>query len=158
MSDAKNEIIAEFTKEIIRVNLAFRQYIQAKLRAENMDLTFEMLQVLGCLWASDGINQQEIANITVKDKASMTYLIDNLTKRRLVYRQEDTNDRRNKIIFLTDTGKDLQAKMQPWLWEMHDFAGSDMPAEMITGCMKVLEKFRENLKPVCDGCTEKPHN
>lgn len=146
MSDAKNEVVAEFTKEIIRVNLAFRQYIQAKLRAQNMDLTFEMLQVLSCLWANDGINQQEIANITVKDKASMTYLIDNLSKRKLVYRQEDSNDRRNKIIYLTVSGKDLQVRVKPWLHEMHAFAGCDMPKEMIADCMKVLEKFRENLK------------
>ncbi len=154
MSDAKNDIIAEFTKEIIRVNLAFRQYIQAKLRAEHMDLTFEMVQVLGCLWNTDGINQQEIANITVKDKASMTYLIDNLTKRELVYRREDIHDRRNKIIFLTDSGKALRTKMQPWLCEMHNFAGSDLPLEKIADCMSVLEKFRENLKPACDHCPQ----
>lgn len=153
MGDAKNDIVAEFTKEIIRVNLAFRQYIQAKLRNNNIDLTFEMLQVLGTLWTTDGINQQEIANITVKDKASMTYLIDNLTKRKLVYRQEDGNDRRNKIIYLTEPGKQMQLLIQPWLHEMHAFAGCDMPVEMITDCMKVLEKFRENLRPEGDPVT-----
>lgn len=146
MSKDKNEIIAAFTKEIIKVNIAFRQYIQAKLRHNNIDLTFEMLQVLGCLWTTDGVNQQELANMTVKDKASMTYLIDNLSKRNLVYRQENDNDRRNKMIYLTEEGKQLKELIEPWLHEMHAFAGCDMPAELIADCMKVLTRFRENLK------------
>lgn len=145
MDEVKNDIVAEFTREIIRVNTAFRQYIQAKLRNNNMDLTFEMLQVLATLWTSDGINQQEIANLTVKDKASVTYLIDNLTKRSLVYRSEDKEDRRNKRIFLTQQGSALREEVQPWIQEMHAFAGLDMPVEVIENCISILARFRENL-------------
>ncbi len=104
-SRSKQEITTEFTREITKVNLALKQYIQAKFRLHDIDLTFEMLQVMACLWKQDGINQQEVSNITVKDKASMTYLIDNLTARKLVYRLEDDKDRRNKLIYLTLTGR-----------------------------------------------------
>ncbi len=145
MPESKNDIVAEFTRELIRVNTAFRQHIQATLRHNNMDLTFEMLQVLACLWAANGINQQEIANLTVKDKASVTYLIDNLTKRGLVIRKEDEDDRRNKLIFLTEAGKALKAEIEPWIQEMHAFAGLDMPVQAIKDCIGVMVKFRENL-------------
>lgn len=145
MPDSKNDIVAEFTRELIRVNTAFRQYIQAMLRRNNMDLTFEMVQVLACLWNTDGINQQEIANLTVKDKASVTYLIDNLTKRGLVIRKEDESDRRNKLVLLTDAGKELKKEIEPWIQEMHAFAGVDMPVEAIKDCIGVMAKFRENL-------------
>ena len=145
VSCVSNDMVSEFTREIIRVNTAFRQYLQAKLRNSGLDLTFEMLQVLGCLWITDGRNQQEIANLTVKDKASVTYLIDNLTRRDLVYRQENDLDRRNKHIFLTEAGKALKQQLEPWLHEMHAFAGGDVTEAELKQCMTVLEKFRENL-------------
>src|ERR1700722_219521 len=104
MTKSKSETIIEFTRKILTVNTAYRQFLQCTMKAHKMGLTYEMLQVMGCLWKKDGINQQEITNITVKDKASMTYLIDNLTKRGLVTRLEDANDRRNKLILLTDKG------------------------------------------------------
>lgn len=146
MTEAEYDIVAAFTREIIKVNLAFKQYIQLKLRQNNIDLTFEMLSVLRCLWEQDGINQQEIADQTVKDKASMTYLLDNLTKRELVYRQEDDNDRRNKKVFLTEKGKQLRVQIQPWVTEMFSMVGYGLPENSIRSMTKVMEKIRGNLK------------
>ena len=110
-----------------------------------MGLTYEMLQVMGCLWKKDGINQQEITNITVKDKASMTYLIDNLTKRNLVKRQEDPDDRRNKLILLTEQGKQLKTKIQPFIDEMYQVAGKNIEITVLNGCMEILGKVENNL-------------
>lgn len=146
MARSKQDITTEFTREILRVNLAFKQFLQYKFRQHSVDLTFEMLQVLASLWNTDGINQQEIANITVKDKASMTYLIDNLSRRKLVYRQEDEKDRRNKLIFLTPQGKALRQQIQPWVAEMYAVASKDIPVDKISETMKILEKIRDNMK------------
>ena len=146
MAKSRNDIIAAFTREVTKLNIGFKQYLQSKLRQNNIDLTFEMLQVLGCLWRSDGINQQEIANITVKDKASMTYLIDNLTKRGLVSRLEDANDRRNKLILLTEQGKFLKTKIQPVIDEMHEVSGKNIDVTKLKEFMAVLEKIEGNLK------------
>jgi len=146
MSKLRNDTIAAFTREITRMNLAFKQYLQSKLREHGIDLTFEMLQVMGCLWNTDGINQQEIANITVKDKASMTYLLDNLMKRNLLYRQEDASDRRNKLVFLTKEGKALQAAIQPLVQEMYTLAGSGIKLDGIAAMSKELEAMRKNLR------------
>jgi DNA-binding MarR family transcriptional regulator len=70
-------------------------------------LSFELIEILGLLWRNNGINQQEISNQISKDKSSITYLINNLTKRGFVERIENKNDRRNKQIFLTESGKNL---------------------------------------------------
>jgi len=146
MVNTEYDIVASFTREITRVNLAFKQHIQLKLRQNNIDLTFEMISVLSCLWEQDGINQQEIANITVKDKASMTYLLDNLTKRELVYRQEDDTDRRNKKVYLTGKGKDLRVQIKPWVTEMFGMVGNNLPADSVKSLTQTLEKIRENLR------------
>jgi DNA-binding MarR family transcriptional regulator len=145
-SRSKQEITTEFTREITKVNLALKQYIQAKFRQHDIDLTFEMLQVMACLWKNDGINQQEVSNITVKDKASMTYLIDNLTTRKLVYRLEDDKDRRNKLIFLTEKGKHMEEQIQPWITEMYAVVNKSITAEQLSACIKVLGIMSENLR------------
>ncbi len=142
----KSEITAAFNRKLLMVNTAYRQFIQAKLKEHNVDLTFEMLQVMACLWNQDGINQQETANITVKDKASMTYLIDNLTKRGLVYRTEDANDRRNKLILLTEQGKFLKTSIQPVIDEMHEASGKNIDVSKLKEFMAILDKIEDNLK------------
>jgi len=146
VAKAKHIIIIEFTRKIASVNIAYRQFIQSKFKEHDVDLTFEMLQVLACLWNQDGINQQEIANLTVKDKASMTYLIDNLTKRDLVYRQEDENDRRNKLVHLTPKGKTAKTEVQPFIDEMYAAAGKGLDIMELERCMSLLQKLEQNLK------------
>ena len=136
----------EFAHIVIQVNTAFRQFVQQKLKQHKVDLTFEMLQIMGYLWENDGVNQQEIANATLKDKASLTCLIDNLTRRELVYRQEDSSDRRNKLIFLTDQGWHLKTVVRPWLEDMHVAANADIPACEFAKAMQILRKVINNLK------------
>lgn len=146
ISRSKQEITTEFTREITKVNLALKQYIQARFRQHNIDLTFEMLQVMACLWKDDGINQQEVSNITVKDKASMTYLIDNLTTRKLVYRLEDDTDRRNKLIFLTEKGRQMEQQIRPWITEMYSVLNKTITAEQLSDCIRVLSIMSDNLR------------
>jgi len=138
------DLISKFTKEITLVNLAFKQFLQAKLRENNIDLTFEMMQILYCLWNKDGINQQEIANITAKDKASVTYVLDNLVKRDLVYRQEGV-DRRNKIIYLTPGGKAMKKKVQPWIRALNHTAKQNVAMEQLEDLIGVMTRIRKNL-------------
>ena len=138
----------EFAHIASQVNIAFRQFVQQKLKEHKIDLTFEMLQIMGYLWENDGVNQQEIANATLKDKASLTCLIDNLTRRELVYRQEDASDRRNKLIFLTDQGWQLKIMILPWVKEMYAAANADIPACEFAKAMQILRKVISNLK-VC---------
>jgi DNA-binding MarR family transcriptional regulator len=146
MPKTKSEVIVEFTRKIVTVNTAYRQFIQCKFKEHTVDLTFEMLQVMACLWNKDGVNQQEIANITVKDKASMTYLIDNLSKRGLVNRLADVNDRRNKLILLTKKGKILKIKIQPFIDEMYEVSGRNIEVTKLRECMAILNKVEGNLK------------
>ena len=140
------DVQKEFAHTIIQVNTAFRQFVQQKLKQHKLDLTFEMLQIMGYLWENDGTNQQEIANATVKDKASLTYLIDNLTRRELVYRQEDSCDRRSKRIFLTEQGWHLKTVARPWLDDMLVAAHTDIPGCDFAKAMQIMRKVINNLK------------
>ena len=95
--------------------MAFRRAMQRTLKDNNAGITFEMLQVLSSLWHEQGITQQALAERTAKDKACLTNLMNNLEKKGYVYRKEDTNDRRNKLVYLTPEGEALKVQIRPIL-------------------------------------------
>ncbi|HCN84770.1 MAG TPA: MarR family transcriptional regulator [Sphingobacteriaceae bacterium] len=146
MSAVKNEEFVEFLSGVNKTILSLKTFLRNKIKASNLDLTFEMLQVLKFLWNNQNANQQEIANMTLKDKASLTYLIDNLTKRNLVFRTEDKDDRRNKLISLTPEGLALKEIIEPWIDEMYTLAGKEISPELLTSGTTLFKKINDNLE------------
>lgn len=144
----KTELLREFMQTILQTRASFKQAIQRGLREHNIDITYEMLQVMACLWKHEGVNQQELADKTFKDKASLTYLINNLEKRGLVVRQEDPNDRRNKLIIVTERGHVWQNKMQPLLNEIHEFAAERIDMGSIEDHITFLRKLDNEFKNI----------
>ncbi len=145
-SKTKVELARELGRSMIELRNHLRQYIQEKIRTHGINITFEMLEVMAFLWKKDGINQQEIADQTLRDKSSMTYLIDNLVKRHMVTRVEDENDRRNKLIYLSEKGQELQVQFHPWLNEVYEIATAEMNVADLKNGMAVLNKMTDNLK------------
>jgi DNA-binding MarR family transcriptional regulator len=147
-SKTKSELALELGRSMLELRNYTRQFIQVKIRDHGINITFEMLEVMGCLWNKDGINQQEIADFTLRDKSSMTYLLDNLVKRKMVKRVEDENDRRNKLIYLTTEGKDLRAQLQPWVAEVYEMASVDLDDDALRNSLILTNKMISNLKKV----------
>ena len=142
---SKSDLSLSFGRSINELRMAFRKYMQGKIRSLDMHLTFEMLEVMICLWRQDGVNQQVIADITLRDKSAMTYLVDNLMKRKMIRREEDVKDRRNKLIFLTPEGRQLQQTLQPWVAEMYDRATANMDADALIAGKDIIENMIKNL-------------
>ena len=66
--------------QLIRTRMASRQAMQRLLKKNGAGITFEMLQVMSCLWSEQGISQQTLAERTSKDKACLTSLMGNLER------------------------------------------------------------------------------
>jgi DNA-binding MarR family transcriptional regulator len=142
----KTELAVEFGRSMSELRTYTRQQIQLKIKEHAINITFEMLEVMGCLWRKDGINQQEIADLTLRDKSSMTYLLDNLVKRKLVRRVEDENDRRNKLIYLTNEGNELREQLNPWVAEVYEMASQGVDVNNLQNGITLLNKMINNLK------------
>jgi len=142
----KAQLALELGRSMSELRNFVRQYIQVKIKEHGINITFEMLEVMGCLWKKDGINQQEIADLTLRDKSSMTYLLDNLVKRKMVKRVEDENDRRNKLIYLTKEGNELKEQLHPWVAEVYAMASDDVEINDLKNSILVLNKMIFNLK------------
>jgi DNA-binding MarR family transcriptional regulator len=145
MNTERNEDFILFMQGVTRSIHEMRSFVRNKIKEKGLDLTFEMVQILKSLWDKQHVNQQELANITMKDKASLTYLIDNLSKRGLVIRTEDKNDRRNKLISLTEEGIALRKTMQPCFDELYAVAGKDVDPKLVTAGLDLFKKINENI-------------
>lgn len=121
--------------------MTFRQTIQRLLKRNNVDMTFEMLQIMHCLWKEQGVSQQTLAEKTAKDKACLTNLINNLQKKGWVVRREDTGDRRNKLVYLTPEGRTVAKKIKSLLKEMYTQIGNEMNTCDMENCMKYLTEL-----------------
>lgn len=124
---------------------AFRSYIRQRLKACSLDLTSEMALVLRYLWTNDSVNQQEIANAVNRDKASLTSLLDNLVRRDLVERREDSQDRRNNRIVLTTKGRALEHEVLPLVQEVYEVASEGLSPEQLRASIGMLEQITKNL-------------
>ncbi len=133
------EAIVGFVDAIISVRQAMKQLSQQKIREwHDREMTYEMFQVLIVLWKKNQVNQQEVANTVQKNKASVTPLIDNLVKIKLVTRSEDPNDRRNKIISLTKKGKEYKKKFAPMIDEIYTCIKGNIPDEKLKEMTRLL--------------------
>ena len=142
----KNEIAVELAFLMQELRNLTRKYIQKKIKDHGINLTYEMLEVMGSLWRKDGLNQQEIADRTLRDKSSMTYLLDNLIKRKLVKRLADKNDRRNKLIFLTKEGLALKDILYPWVAEVYGLASEEIATGDLQNGLSLISRMVGNLK------------
>jgi DNA-binding MarR family transcriptional regulator len=140
------ELALEFGRSVSEMKNQLRRNIQVKIKEHDLDITFELLEIVSLLWRKNGINQQEMADVVIKDKSSITYLVDNLVKRKLVKRVEDENDRRNKLIFLTAKGNLLRKKLHPLVIEMYETATDEVQAADIKKAIILVRKMNDNLK------------
>lgn len=138
-----SELAHELILLILKTRMTFRQTIQRVLKSNNVEMTFEMLQIMHCLWKKQGVSQQTLAEKTAKDKACLTNLINNLEKKGWVERREDVNDRRNKLIFLTPTGITVAEKIKSLLKDMYTEIGRQMNTRHMEAGIKHLNKLNE---------------
>jgi len=112
---------------------------------EGVALNGDQLPILLHLWMKDGQNQQEIANVIFRDKATIARHIHHLEKENLVLRVPDEKDKRNKKIYLTHKGKELESKVMPMAFELKQKALEGINTNEIDVCNKVLEMIYNNL-------------
>ena len=144
----ENEAAHELVLQILKTRMTFRQTIQRVLKSNNVDMTFEMLQVMHRLWKKPGVSQQYLAEQTAKDKACLTNLINNLEKKGWVERREDPSDRRNKQIHLTEAGEELSHRVKPLIRNVYDEVGARLTTRQIESFMNNLKKLDEILDKI----------
>ena len=109
------------------------------------NVTCEQWAILSQLWHNNGQSQKELAGNTCKDKTSITRLIDGIEKRNLVVRIPDKKDGRQKLIYLTNKGKELQQELLHVVKKTLAEAQAGIRLSDLQTCKDVLRKVTKNL-------------
>jgi DNA-binding MarR family transcriptional regulator len=124
---------------------AIARRLQKHFREAGLEITIEQWSILYHLWLNDGLSQQELCNRTFRDKPSITRLIDNLEKQKLVKRIASKEDRRINIVCLTEGARNLQNLTIDLANQTMEEALNGVTKDEIETVKKVLYQVYDNL-------------
>ena len=89
-----------------------RHLLKRKLQDElkDYDISLEQWAVLSRVYRTEGCNQKKLAEMSLKDRAAVTRILNILENKELVERKTSPYDKREFLIYLTDKGNDLYEK------------------------------------------------
>lgn len=131
-----------------RAGKAIAGLVSRNFKAAGFEVGLEHWVVLAKLWNQDGQNQQELGSQCMKDKATMTRLIDHMERQGWLARTPDPNDRRSRLIHTTKAGIELRESLLPIVYKSLDQASEGVNPEDLETCKRVLSQLHMNL--CCD--------
>jgi DNA-binding MarR family transcriptional regulator len=112
-----NTLLARVTHRVAR-------QIEATLTSSGLSL--EQWRVLDLLGDDQGHSMSEIAEHAMVPAPTLTKIVDRLVDNALVHRRVDERDRRRVLVFTTDHGADLHARIAPQVSRAEDDAMADL--------------------------------
>ncbi|WP_270658799.1 MarR family winged helix-turn-helix transcriptional regulator [Paraclostridium bifermentans] len=119
-----------------------------KLKNNGINITFEQFTILTMLWDNENLCQYNLAQLTNRDQASTSRLINTLIKNELIIRQCCPSDKRINRIKLTEKGELLKEPVESIARECFEEAVNGISKEEIERGMKFLTKIAENLNNI----------
>ena len=129
-----------------KASTAIARRLQKNFKQHMVDITIEQWSVLYHLWKEDGLSQQQLCDATFRDKPSITRLVDNLEKLKLVKRVPSKEDRRSNRIYLTPTAQLLQEQTMELASQTLNEALTGVTNGQIEIAKEVLQNVYDNLK------------
>ncbi|WP_281541297.1 MarR family winged helix-turn-helix transcriptional regulator [Maribacter aestuarii] len=121
-------------------------HLQEAFDAYGVDLTKEQMIVLKKLYEQDGINQNELALLTYRDKSSLARLLSKMETKNYIKRIQSTEDKRNNKVFITPHGTRTFAATRPIIQEIIDIMENGLDEENKMLMISTLKKIQDNFK------------
>jgi DNA-binding MarR family transcriptional regulator len=90
-----------------RVGRLLSNRMKTYLEEKGYSFPSSCLGIMAELWECDGKTQKQLGMSLIKAKSSVTKMLVQLENHQLIYKKENSEDKRNKLIFLTGQGKEL---------------------------------------------------
>ena len=129
------------------------QAFRATFSAAGHTITPEEWGLLNRLWERDGQRQAELADATIRDRTTVTRLLDGMVAKGLVRRETDPTDRRAVQGWLTDEGRALRNQLIPISEGLLHRATRGISKREIRVTIATLRKLQANLTATDDEST-----
>ncbi|MHA2009000.1 MAG: MarR family winged helix-turn-helix transcriptional regulator [Promethearchaeota archaeon] len=102
-------VILDFSEVFQLINTLNKKFDKLQRQVVKKDnLTPPQYSILTELWKSDGKQFKELASACCCSPSTVTGIIDTMEKNKLVYRDNNPNDRRSLLVKLTPKGKEIE--------------------------------------------------
>lgn len=131
---------------IERTAKVMKQAVQRKLKELNAGITVDQWLILDLLSRESGLSQLQIAEKTFKDPPTVTRIVELLSKKKLIRREVDREDKRRFKVYLTSSG---QSKIQEILPTIETFRAAlwrGLSAEKLEVLSVLLKQLLLNLE------------
>lgn len=122
-----------------------RGYAQKQLDAQQMGVTVDQWVLLKIIEERKRISQVDLAQVSQKDTASITRILDLLQKKSMIQRIDDEHDRRKYMISLTADGKEFVKRYLPFVNRIRGKIVHGLSQAEIQALKSILEKIRRNV-------------
>jgi len=119
-------------------------YLQALFNEYGLDLSKEQMIILKKLHDQDGLNQNELASLTFRDKSSMARLLSKMEKKNYIQRKQSKEDKRINLVFLTEKGRTIFKQTRPALKKLINTMEENITMEEKKLMIKILQKVQFN--------------
>ncbi|QLA15425.1 MarR family winged helix-turn-helix transcriptional regulator [Desulfolutivibrio sulfoxidireducens] len=130
---------------ISRTGMRMRLGLRRVFAEHGQDVTPEQWGVLLCLWRQEGLTQTELADRTVKDRTTITRILDLLEKKGLAERRKDPMDRRSFRVHLTDAGRGAREILLPLVKGYAARLYADLTEAEFTTLKSIMDKINARL-------------
>jgi len=119
-------------------------YLLEAFRKVDLDLTKEQMVVLKKLDENDGLNQNELAFLTLRDKSSLARLLSKMEQKEYITRVQHQEDKRSKLVYITAQGRKTYAQTRPVIKKIMKLTEKGISKEEIQTMIHTLQKIQFN--------------
>jgi len=127
-------------------------FLQESLNKVDLNLTKEQMIILKKLHDQDGLNQNELAFLTIRNKSSLTRLLIKMENKKYITRKQSEEDKRINRVYVTQLGRDIFQKTKPVMGflikRMEKGISENERQQMIKILKKIQQNFNSNTEPI----------
>jgi len=112
---------------------------------KKFNLSHGQVFILINIYRDEGICQHRLCEEYNLDKSGVGRILKKLENKDLIIRESDPDDKRKKLIYLTEKAKDMKAEFKELLKEIEEQMRKGLTQEEINTVRKVLKKIYKNL-------------
>lgn len=111
---------------------------------QGLDLSKEQMITLKKLHDEDGLNQNELAFLTFRDKSSLARLLSKMEKKNYIKRKQSKEDKRINQVFLTNEGRAVFKQSKPAIRKFITAMEQNITKEEKKQIIGILKKVQFN--------------
>ena len=127
-------------------------YVETVLVENYVPISKRQQIALNIINSNTEINQKQLAHFLNRDKTSVARFVATLEKNELIKKECDSNDKRNKQLFLTKKGKTILNETTPIIKKVALNLQNELSEKDIKNTIASLKKIQEKIKKLHKDC------